>query len=138
MVSRRHQDRRRGRAPLRSWGDLGREPDGTNPTVLGLGAAPDWQPIPINSYARPKSATPFKVSLVPAYTPCTAPNRTHGPPLDSDSCNPPAQASDELTLGTPDANGKPVRATGFGGVRGASPATCGSRWSSKTSTTSRR
>ena len=64
-------------------------PDGTNPTVLGLGAVPDWQPIPINSYPRPKSATPFKVSLVPAYTQCTAPNRTHGPPLDSESCNPP-------------------------------------------------
>ena len=88
-----------------------------------------WQPIPINSYARPKVATPLEVSLVPAYQPCTAPNRTHGPSLDSASCNPPAQASDELTLGTPDANGKPVRATGFRWSTRRCPATCGSRWS---------
>ena len=72
----------------------------------------DWQPIPINSYARPKVATPLEVSLVPAYQPCTAPKRTHGPSLGSGSCSPPAQASDELTLGAPDVNGKPVRATG--------------------------
>ena len=63
-------------------------------------------------YARPRAATPLEVSLVPAYTPCTAPDRTHGPPLDSGSCSSPAQASDELTLGAPDANGKPVRAKG--------------------------
>ncbi len=72
-----------------------------------------WQPIPINSYPRPKSATPFDVSLVPAYTQCTAPNRTHGPSLGFGSCNPPTTASDELTLGAPDVNGKPVRATGL-------------------------
>ena len=77
-----------------------------------------WQPIPINFYARPKSATLLEASLVPAYTQCTAPDRTHGPPLASDSCNPPAQASDELTLGSPDANGKPAGATGPGQVRG--------------------
>jgi hypothetical protein len=53
------------------------------------------------------------VPLVPAYAQCTAPNRTHGPPLAFGSCNPPTQASDELTLGTAESNGKPTRTTGF-------------------------
>jgi hypothetical protein len=52
------------------------------------------------------------VSLVTAYEPCTAPNRTHGPPLAFPSCNPPAQASDFLTVGTPDANGAPTDSVG--------------------------
>ena len=33
------------------------------------------------THPRPKSASPMQMSLVPAYTPCAAPNRTHGPPL---------------------------------------------------------
>jgi hypothetical protein len=37
---------------------------------------------------------------VPAYRPCTAPNDTHGAPLAFPSCNPPALASDYLTIGT--------------------------------------
>jgi hypothetical protein len=73
----------------------------------------DWQSIPINSYPRPKSAARFKASLVPAYAQCASPNRTHGPPLAYDSCNPPAKSSDEATLGTPDANGKPVKGMGL-------------------------
>jgi hypothetical protein len=44
------------------------------------------------------------VSLVPAYRVCATPNRTHGPPLAFDSCTPPVQTSDQLTVGTPDAN----------------------------------
>src|SRR4029453_7214247 len=48
-------------------------------------------------YLRPKSASPFKVSLVPAYAPCTSPNRTHGPPLAFPSCNPPGRLSPNLT-----------------------------------------
>jgi hypothetical protein len=63
-------------------------------------------------YARPKGATPLKVSLVPAYQPCASANEQHGPPLDDGSCNPPAQASDHLTVGTPDANGQPASSTG--------------------------
>ena len=43
----------------------------------------------------------MRVPLVPAYSACTAPNRTHGPPLAFPSCNPPAQASPHLTVGTP-------------------------------------
>ena len=55
-------------------------------------------------YPRPKAASPLRVPLVPAASPCDAPNRTHGPPLSSGSCAPPAQASSFLTVGTPDAN----------------------------------
>jgi hypothetical protein len=64
-------------------------------------------------YARPKGATPIYASLVPTYKPCSAPNRTHGPPLVFGSCNPPAQESDQLTVGTPDANGNPAGSIGF-------------------------
>jgi hypothetical protein len=60
---------------------------------------------PISGYPRPKTATPVRVPLVPAYVACTSPNRTHGPPLAHPSCNPPAQHSSVLTVGTPDANG---------------------------------
>jgi hypothetical protein len=71
-----------------------------------------WQPIPVNAYPRPRAATPVEVSLVPSYSACTSPNRTHGPPLAFGSCAPPSPASDELTLGTPDANGKPAKGEG--------------------------
>jgi hypothetical protein len=56
-------------------------------------------------YVRPLSATPVRVSLVPAYAQCTASNRTHGPPLASPSCNPPAAVSAQASMGTTDANG---------------------------------
>ncbi len=64
-------------------------------------------------YVRPKGASPLRLSLVPAYAPCTAPNRVHGPPLASGSCSPPAMESPTLTVGTPDANGVPARSTAF-------------------------
>ena len=57
-------------------------------------------------YPRPKGATPFRVPLVPAYAQCTGGNRQHGPPLAFSSCNPPQQTSSQLTVGTPDANGR--------------------------------
>jgi hypothetical protein len=60
------------------------------------------------THPRPKGTGVYKTSLVPAYAQCTAPNRTHGPPLAFPSCNPPAQTSAEATVGTPDANGSPV------------------------------
>ena len=66
----------------------------------------------VSSYARPKGASPFRASLVPAYQPCTAPNRTHGAPLAYSSCNPPVQASSFITVGTPDANGKSASSSG--------------------------
>jgi TolB protein len=77
----------------------------------------DWQPLPYTAYARPKSATPLRVSLVPAYTPCTTPNRHHGPPLAFDSCSPPAQASSYLTVGTVDANGAAEQSVGTVSVK---------------------
>jgi hypothetical protein len=60
---------------------------------------PDWQPLPALGYPRPRGASPMYLSLVPAYQPCTAPNRTHGAPLSFGSCSPPAATSSELTLG---------------------------------------
>jgi hypothetical protein len=61
-------------------------------------------------YVRPKGATPMRVSLVPAFNACAAPNSTHGAPLVHPSCAPPAQASSFLTVGTPDANGLAAQA----------------------------
>jgi hypothetical protein len=57
------------------------------------------------THPRPKGATPLRASVVPSYKACATPNRTHGAPLAFPSCNPPAQSSDFLTVGTPDANG---------------------------------
>ncbi len=86
--------------------------DGTTVRRLTDNAAfdegPDWQPIPINSYPRPRGATPLRLSLVPANAPCTVPNTTHGAPLDFGSCAPPQLSSAYLTTGTPDSNGKRV------------------------------
>ena len=86
--------------------------DGSNPTGLTSGSLADWQPIPINAYPRPAGAYPMRASLVPAYEPCTSPNRTHGPPLGFGSCNPPAQEPGQLTVGTPDANGQGAKSLG--------------------------
>jgi subtilisin family serine protease len=63
-------------------------------------------------YPRPKGATPLRASLATAYKPCTGPNRTHGAPLAFGSCNPPQQASDQLTVGTFDANGRDANSVG--------------------------
>src|SRR5438552_1984101 len=57
------------------------------------------------SHVRPRGATPMRVSLVPAFKACTTPNTTHGTPLSFPSCGPPVQASNYLSVGTPDANG---------------------------------
>jgi Tol biopolymer transport system component len=89
--------------------------DGTSQTRLTtntwLDTDPDWQPV-ASGYPRPTAATPLKASLALAYQPCTSPNRTHGGPLSSPSCNPPSQASSQLTVGTHDANGKAPNAVG--------------------------
>jgi hypothetical protein len=66
----------------------------------------------VAGFPRPKSASPASFSLVPAYTPCTAPNRTHGPPLAHPSCSPPAQVSGQATVGTPDGLGGAPNFTG--------------------------
>jgi len=64
------------------------------------------------THPRPKSASPIAASMVPAYNACTAPNRTHGPPLAFPSCNPPVQSSTAVTVGTPDANGAGANSVG--------------------------
>jgi hypothetical protein len=73
----------------------------------------DWGAIPINTYPRPRGATPFKTFLVPAYKACTAPDRMHGAPLSFGSCSAPQQTSSYLTVGTPDSNGLAASARGF-------------------------
>ena len=69
-------------------------------------------PLP-GSYPRPRGATPLRVPLVPAYDECSAANSSHGLPLAFDSCDPPVQASHELTIGSPDANGVGANSSGF-------------------------
>jgi hypothetical protein len=66
----------------------------------------------VAGYSRPKSAQAINVALVPAYQPCSAPNRTHGPPLGFPSCSPPQLQSSQLTVGTPDSNGAALNASG--------------------------
>jgi hypothetical protein len=65
-----------------------------------------------SGYARPKGATPLKLFFVIAYKACTSPNRQHGQPLNTLACNPPVQTSDNLTVGTLDANQKPAQSVG--------------------------
>ena len=50
-------------------------------------------------YVRPQAASPARFSLVPSYRQCVSPNRTHGSPLASGSCDPPTGASSFLTVG---------------------------------------
>jgi hypothetical protein len=68
--------------------------------------------ISLDGYARPKSASPTAVKLVPAYEECTAANGTHGAPLAVPSCSPARQTSQHLTVGTTDANGRPPQSVG--------------------------
>jgi hypothetical protein len=51
------------------------------------------------SHPRPTAAPAVRAALVPAHQQCTATNRTHGPPLDSPSCNPPVPASSSVAVG---------------------------------------
>jgi len=67
---------------------------------------------PAVGYPRPRGATPFRASLVPAYAACAAPNRVHAAPLEHPSCHPPLPASSHLTVGTPDANGAAANSIG--------------------------
>jgi hypothetical protein len=66
-------------------------------------------------YPRPKGASPIRLSLVPAYSACTAPNRSHGSPLSFPSCNPPETASQNLTIGIGD--GTPPAAKSVGSLK---------------------
>jgi glucose/arabinose dehydrogenase len=66
----------------------------------------------VPEYPRPKSASPVRASLVTAYKVCSSANRTHGPPLAFQACNPPVQESGFLTVGTADANGQAANSVG--------------------------
>jgi WD40-like Beta Propeller Repeat len=82
----------------------------------GSDTHPDWQPLPVNtpsSHVRPKSAAHVKATLVPAFRPCTSPNRQHGPPLAYDSCAPPQPGSPRLIVGVGDGHAAPSRSIGF-------------------------
>jgi WD40 repeat protein len=88
--------------------------DGAEPHKLSrpssVDTEPDWQPLPNAGYPRPKGASPLQVPLVPTYKQCTTTNSHHGSPLAFPSCSPPDHASNNLTMGTPDANGQPANA----------------------------
>ena len=88
------------------------KPDGSGETPVTAGADPDWQPLPVNGYPRPKGAYRQRIALVTAYTACAAPNRTHGPPLAFPACAPPVMESDHITVGTGDSNGLPAKFRG--------------------------
>ena len=82
--------------------------------VLALGAAIVLvlPAIATGTHPRPQGASPVRVPLVPAYEPCTAPDRTHGTPLAFPSCSGPDQTSDYVTVGSPDANGFAAKSIG--------------------------
>jgi hypothetical protein len=69
--------------------------------------------VPFTGYPRPKGASPMRVALVPAFAACSAPNSTHGAPLAFNSCAPPVQTSQNLTIGSPDVNGSQSNASAF-------------------------
>lgn len=76
----------------------------------------DWQPLTVDTpsaYVRPVSASRVQFSLVPAFNPCTSPNREHGPPLAHGSCAPPQPGSSHLTVGVGDGHPALARSTGF-------------------------
>jgi hypothetical protein len=87
--------------------------DGSDVTLVysGCGFGPDWQPIP-RGYVRPKGATPLRVPLVPAFKPCTSPNRTQGAPLSSPSCATPAPEATSAFIGIGDGNPAPAKSIG--------------------------
>jgi len=86
--------------------------DGTGETQLtdtpgAFEGEPAWQPVPQPGYVRPKTASPVRVSLVPAFERCQEPNREHGPPLAFDACAPPDQRAGFMTFGSAPAGTAP-------------------------------
>ncbi len=83
-------------------------------TTTANDLAPDWQPV-IRYAARPKGASPMRISLVPAYTVCASPNTAHNssyPSTNKSACNPAQPESSYLTVGTPPANGQGANSVG--------------------------
>jgi hypothetical protein len=81
--------------------------------IAAMGALLATASLSSATHVRPKGASPFRASMVPAFKQCTAPNRTHGAPLAFPSCNPPVQTSNFLTIGSPDANGAGANSSGY-------------------------
>jgi hypothetical protein len=89
---------------------------------------PDWQPV-VRNFARPQAANTLRLALVPAYKQCTSINTRHRGALTTQSCAPPVPESSYLTMGTPDFNGAPSKASGVvrvdvfcnGGATGEQP-----------------
>jgi hypothetical protein len=93
--------------------------DGLDVFVRDLGGADTYlesRGTTAKGYPRPSTATAVLFApLVPAYRECTVPNRAHAAPLSMPACAPPDLESDQLTIGTPDANAR--AATSVGSVR---------------------
>ena len=81
--------------------------------VAYLTSAQELAVASIRSYVRPKGATPVSVPLVPAYAECTSRQSGARPADRGGMCGPPQQASPNLTVGTPDANGAAANSSGF-------------------------
>jgi hypothetical protein len=76
-------------------------PAGSTPAVNDvMGIMMPWFAAPSTNFARPASATPTRVPLVPAFKRCTIPNSTHVAPLSYSACNPPVEESNLLTTST--------------------------------------
>jgi TolB protein len=91
-------------------------PDGTGRDHFSDETPNDWQPAATQApagYPRPKGATPIRVPLVPGFRKCNAPDRQHGGSLSFPSCSIPTPLSTYLTVGTPDANGRGAKETGW-------------------------
>lgn len=87
-------------------------PDGSGQRYVASAVThPDWQSIAIDSYPRPKGASPLYVPLVSAFAACSGPTGVHAPPLTFPSCAA-QQVSSQVTIGTPDANGRTANSTG--------------------------
>jgi hypothetical protein len=80
-------------------------------TPWGTAKGLDWQPLP-RRYVRPKGATPLRTPLVPAFRPCTGPNRTHGAPLSFPSCSPPGPSAATAYIGVGDGDPAPAKSIG--------------------------
>ncbi len=88
--------------------------DGSHPSGIDVeaGETVTCTFVNVHGYTRPRGATPFRASLVPAFRDCASATLTHGAPLASPSCKPPVQTSAYLTVGSPDANGQAPNMTG--------------------------
>jgi hypothetical protein len=73
------------------------------------------------THARPGSASPDRVALVPAYTQCVSPNSSHDAGDSVGSCTPPVQESSVLTIQSNGAGGGFVRLDVFCTMGGLPP-----------------